>query len=225
MQIIFSEASSCIKCWQFLSTEMKETNSFAFVLLITISLGVMKPAFLLRRLPAYINYTNIYRLKHRGSLYQKRYGTLEKKKSLWHSVFAARYPESAQTICPLASANVFKERSPELTVYFAGNGCWSLSSRALWVTHFFSRVKNKVSKNMYASYGLLHCQHLSSPRPPTWYRRGLSSGCSKSQELQKAKLNKLENWNSKATKLSVPSLFPSVLVENKDSGGRALFPV
>ena len=107
--------------------------------------------------------------------------------------------------------------------------CWQWmlkpSSRALWVTLFFSRVKNKVSKNMYASYGLLRCQHFSSPRPPMWRGRGLSSGCSKSQELQKAKLNKLENWNSKATRLSVPSPFPSVLVENKDSGGRALFPV
>ena len=78
---------------------------------------------------------------------------------------------------------------------------------------------------MYASYGLLRCQHFSSPRPPMWRGRGLSSGCSKSQELQKAKLNKLENWNSKATRLSVPSPFASVLVENKDSGGRALFPV
>lgn len=77
---------------------------------------------------------------------------------------------------------------------------------------------------MYASYGWLRCQHFSSPRPPTWHGRGLSNGCSKSQELQKAKLNKLENLNSKATRLFVPSHFPSMLVENKGSGGRALFP-
>lgn len=147
MQIISSEASSCIKCWQFLSTEMKETNSFAFVLLITISLGVMKPACLLRHLPAYINCTNIYRLKHRGSLYQKRYGTLEKKKkSLWHIIFAARYPESAQTICPLASANVFKERCPGLTVYFAGNGCWSLLQEPCGWHFFFLELKIKFPK-------------------------------------------------------------------------------
>lgn len=88
------------------------------------------------------------------------------------------------------------------------------------MTLLLFRVKNKVSKNTYASYGLLYYQHFSSPGPPTWHGRDLSNGCSKSQELQKAKLNKLENLNSKATRLSVPSCFPSVLVKNKGYGVR-----
>ena len=140
---------------------------------------------------------------------------LGKKVSLTH--FICSPLPRISTICSLASANVFKERCPGLTKCLL---CWQWMLKPFFKslvgdTFFFPRVKNKVSKNTYASYGLLRCQHFSSPRPPTWHGRGLSSGCSKSQELQKAKLNKLENWNSKVTRLSVPSPFPSVLAQNR----------
>lgn len=142
----------------------------------------------------------------------------KKKASLTHYICIFITQNRHKPICPLASANAFKEHYPgvdqvitllakDVEVFFQEPWGWHF---------FFSGLKMRFPK---ICMHLMDCYLVSTFH----LRRSLSSGCSKSRELRKATLNMLENLTSKVTRLFIPSCFLSMLFENKGSGVRATF--